>query len=1021
MNSTTENKTLSDSESLYSLNAHYQNEIVSDLTSQIKGYHSELYLTSTIEKQGSCLSEFSLTHYESPPSIALKLQDANIKKGLLKEINYLYYVTDGQLNLWDFKKDLIQIELLEDQFKFISVVDIKKECFEESVIKGLLIGFQSKVYLYGIKIDEDKIQVLHTPYKFDCYCYENDLIASTNEGRIFLANNGDVLELKYQLKSSLFSKQTSVVNHTNYLSIITKFFDFRYKNLRGLQIDLERNTLYTLNKDTNIDIYDIKGDLFQWKATITHLSPTFLKNNQLKRAISKGIVKLNIIPKQKEDLIRLVLLTYDGTWIYLKSTDDKLINEVGNLEVSHFIIGNQDTTFKNTYYNGEYYNGMLMSCFIYEDNNKEDNIIQIKYSECASEYLNNKNVLVDQVNNEDKKSLFGIDTLVTYDIQSNFDQQERVMDFMEDKKIDNIMNINIKDYYSDNTNSQYYFYQRQIYILSNKKIYKLIKFRPIDQLKYILDNLIQLKNRNTIDLLNEENIINNKELKSFIIKYGIIETLSLCYLLLSKYPYFINNQFNKDLQLEDQHNKLNEYKPILNIILKNYQQYESLFNKSYIIVQVNGQQEKIEKKIQYLACIRGLAGILSPIFNTPLLKVNTNQNQQIVNIQFNNNITKLKFIQKSIYQFIVVLSQFSLFNSNNDNDLVQFYNNDRKLLPINQSNPLIDELIKVINRILELIEFLLLLFELNTLYLIKKLDQQSIINLSQLTFNDILNLNNNNNNTEFIEFIILGLINTIKELKEAKDTDSSVLEIIRQYCPTLISENEYYVYKAMEYLNLSLTQSNKFYKLDYQSKAESTLKLNKQPLSKRKLQLIVNLYLESNQPINAIQTIINNLKLISTIMTKEGHDNNNIINSEYYKLLELPLNHLLPLLKKEDMLKREEKEKSINNNIKFQYTPQTGYTQVSSTLTEYQTVLRFIETVLMELKDDQLYDYIYEYYIQNGLAYLLFDFKNEYLEKYLASSKVTANGQPILEVYYEYNQDYLKLTKLYTEKAMSNL
>ncbi|OIR57677.1 MAG: nuclear pore complex protein Nup155 [Amphiamblys sp. WSBS2006] len=181
--------------------------------------------------------------------------------GYLPELEHVWMAIGSRVYFWGHSSKKIQeYNDIERPIIGVSAVAPKSTVFSEKVKHVLVFATPDTLHLAGAYRDTDGALVFHsTPFVFSSEDTTVEAVCSTPTGRVFFGGtDGNIYELVYRNKKSMWSGQTETINHTKSMSsyILPGFVSrLRADPVEQLVFDATRNTLYALTKQKIILFY----------------------------------------------------------------------------------------------------------------------------------------------------------------------------------------------------------------------------------------------------------------------------------------------------------------------------------------------------------------------------------------------------------------------------------------------------------------------------------------------------------------------------------------------------------------------------------------------------------------------------------------------------------------------------------------------------------------------------------------------------------------------------------------------
>ncbi|KAJ6248994.1 nuclear pore complex protein nup155 [Anaeramoeba flamelloides] len=208
--------------------------------------------------------------YRLPPQIwkKQKYQQETAYSGLFEELGLIWIAVGSDLCLWNYENGNQVKEYTGFDTDIVSVgfVSPKEGLVEEEIQNVIVVATLKKICLMSLVFPSSMKESLRL-YPLDFQTNLNGVlirdIKGTIDGRIFLAgHDGNLYEFEYNTESSFFKKKCSLINRTNFsINNISGVLQFFSKSpIIQIAIDNSRRILYTLSKNSTIQVFDVLGD-----------------------------------------------------------------------------------------------------------------------------------------------------------------------------------------------------------------------------------------------------------------------------------------------------------------------------------------------------------------------------------------------------------------------------------------------------------------------------------------------------------------------------------------------------------------------------------------------------------------------------------------------------------------------------------------------------------------------------------------------------------------------------------------
>ncbi|KAK8391628.1 hypothetical protein O3P69_017278 [Scylla paramamosain] len=258
----------------------------------------------------------------------------NCMMGLFPEIHRAWLTIDSDIYVWMYEdgSDLAYFDGLHETILSVGLVKPKAGVFKPYIEHLLVLTTTSEIVLLGVSFSQPSeaevssgMHLLPEPL----FSLPTDgsyvlTIQGTQDGRIFLgAKDGCLYELVYQAVEGWFSRKCQKVNHTrSAISYLLPFLAFSEDDpINQVEVDDSRHILYTLSDRGTVTVYYLGAD---GKSTSRVVSVPH--NNIMNAALQvaktvdktnfKSVVSLCPIGTSESPHIHLVVVTGTGVRLY---------------------------------------------------------------------------------------------------------------------------------------------------------------------------------------------------------------------------------------------------------------------------------------------------------------------------------------------------------------------------------------------------------------------------------------------------------------------------------------------------------------------------------------------------------------------------------------------------------------------------------------------------------------------------------------------------------------------------------
>ncbi|EDV22293.1 uncharacterized protein TRIADDRAFT_29198 [Trichoplax adhaerens] len=273
----------------------------------------------------------------------------NCLMGLFPEIKRAWLSIDSDIFVWNYEdgSDVAYFDGLSEYIMCVGLVRPKPGIFQDHIKFLLCLATAVDVVLLGVSFSE-ATQTAGYPYK-EMHLQPEPLfvlpldqqieitsISGTRNGRIFMTTkNCCLFEIEYRDKAGWFTQQCRIVNHSSsYLYGVSGIYNIFMKvvnlfstedSMQQIAIDESRNILYTLSKESTIQVYDLgsNGNLTSHVVTLNR-GAILSQASRSARYIDAGnfapVVYIAPISKQESLGVQLIAVTKSGVRLYFVVT-----------------------------------------------------------------------------------------------------------------------------------------------------------------------------------------------------------------------------------------------------------------------------------------------------------------------------------------------------------------------------------------------------------------------------------------------------------------------------------------------------------------------------------------------------------------------------------------------------------------------------------------------------------------------------------------------------------------------------
>nr|CAG8467532.1 11189_t:CDS:2 [Entrophospora candida] len=186
---------------------------------------------------------------------------------------FVYFVIENNLFIWEYEKGndasaIGHIDFSPDQGKFIKSVGLVKPRLDRWIDNAqyvLVIATDKSLHVFGLTISESQGITFHdmsSPnYKTENYSKKTiGSIVGTDNGRIFLIDDGELCELIYDDERWFNEPCRLEVHSLNIINSTLRFIKGGYSNFKSCVVDDTRNMVYAMADDYIVAYYMSKDD-----------------------------------------------------------------------------------------------------------------------------------------------------------------------------------------------------------------------------------------------------------------------------------------------------------------------------------------------------------------------------------------------------------------------------------------------------------------------------------------------------------------------------------------------------------------------------------------------------------------------------------------------------------------------------------------------------------------------------------------------------------------------------------------
>lgn len=264
--------------------------------------------------------------------------------GLFPEIGRAWLTIDSDIYIWTYEnsRDVAYFDGLSHLILSVGLIKPKPNVFIGDVKYLLVLTTPMEVIILGVTFGDTTKTISSPTRSFASSTYEEmqlmnkpifvintdnvaiSCVEGTDDGRIFLGGrDGSLYEIQYQAESNWFGKRCKKVNHSQGLiSLVVPGFLKVFSENDGvakIQIDNQRNLLYTLSEKGAIEAWDLSDNSAR---RITRMSQNDIANaasNAIKTvdsSVFKPVVDICVLSPTEYASFYLVAVTQSGVRFY---------------------------------------------------------------------------------------------------------------------------------------------------------------------------------------------------------------------------------------------------------------------------------------------------------------------------------------------------------------------------------------------------------------------------------------------------------------------------------------------------------------------------------------------------------------------------------------------------------------------------------------------------------------------------------------------------------------------------------
>ncbi|CRK98832.1 CLUMA_CG012077, isoform A [Clunio marinus] len=289
------------------------------------------------------------------------------RMGLFPEIGRAWLTIDSDIYIWTYEhsRDVAYFDGLSHLIVSVGLIEPKKNVFINDVKYLLVLTTPIEIIILGVTFGDTTKTISSPSRSFISSTYEEmqlmnkpifvintdnismTCIKGSSDGRIFLGGrDGCLYEVTYQAESNWFGKRCKKVNHSQGLiSLVVPGFLKVFSEsdaIAKIEIDNERNLLYTLSENGAIEAWDLSDNSAR---RITRLSQNDLANaaaNIIKTvdsSVFKPVVDICVLMLGEYSALHLIAVTQSGVRMYMSAYHSNVQSMI-DLQIQQYRIQN---------------------------------------------------------------------------------------------------------------------------------------------------------------------------------------------------------------------------------------------------------------------------------------------------------------------------------------------------------------------------------------------------------------------------------------------------------------------------------------------------------------------------------------------------------------------------------------------------------------------------------------------------------------------------------------------------------
>ncbi|KAI8911837.1 Non-repetitive/WGA-negative nucleoporin C-terminal-domain-containing protein [Gorgonomyces haynaldii] len=410
--------------------------------------------------------------------------------GMFPEINRVWITIDSRLYLWNYESNQVNqsINAFEDQDQIIITVGLVKPVkgvFLEQIEYLLIVSTPLEILILGVAFNDKKgaVRGQMTIYNTEMSCASDNVnmtsIQGTQNGRVFMrGNNGQLYELVYQAHDGWFTRKIRKINHSSSgISLfVPQFLNFGSEQfITHFLVNDERNTIYAVTKDNNIEIYSLgqDGGKFERLEGVRNVLQDAVRLSESPQSPVEErnfqIVSIHCVLQSECRHLDLVAITSTGHRLYFSHSDYDRFQQVQTRRLKLVFVRHPPQMSSGLQYGGQ--------------------LAKIHQAHYANGITIASQAFTDEI---DRVLCFSLDTgLISQapqkylaEIMSSIDIDGKTWAIVEahTPHWKQLKNDKIPGAYLNELVTQFEYSPRKFYLLTNNGLTGIVKLRPVDVL-----------------------------------------------------------------------------------------------------------------------------------------------------------------------------------------------------------------------------------------------------------------------------------------------------------------------------------------------------------------------------------------------------------------------------------------------------------------------------------------------------------------------------------------------------------